>query len=347
MRGLWESRPRSTTTWAAAFVLLTQLTPVGVGLRTTTGSPCTDVCTQKSTNTTGEDIVCLDREYSETDVGSNFQNCVECQLRSSFSDHASGQSDLHWGLYNLRYAFTTCVYGFPQSVNNLSTPCTVSCQPLSPALQYDLDEPSGVNFDTWCGASSFADNLITECEFCFNLTATEIYIANFLEALRYNCHFKTPPDHTFPISPSRIFSTSLLPSSTVDLISPSATPSGGVDNLALIIALPVLGQARKKRQSGHLHARWNDTTISTPANGWGGYPDPYDQSMYQPGPHGASGFGFVDTDGRGQDVGYSKSHYTDVIESPVAVPPTMYSPEREKGQGPQMPYMDSPPQKHI
>jgi hypothetical protein len=79
---------------------------------------------------------------------------------------------------NLRYAFSTCVYGFPESVANLSTPCTVSCQPLDSALEYDLANPSGVNFDTWCGASSFADNLISQCEFCFNLTQTEVYMAN-------------------------------------------------------------------------------------------------------------------------------------------------------------------------
>ncbi|KAL4891006.1 hypothetical protein BDV59DRAFT_76368 [Aspergillus ambiguus] len=357
-----DSFPRSTSIWTVVFVLLSQLASIALGLRTSPGSPCTDTCTKRSTNTTGSDIVCLDRQYSETTVGSNFQQCVECQLRSPFVDTGTGQSDVHWGLYNLRYAFSTCVYGFPESVNNLSTPCTVSCQPLSSALEYDLENPSGVNFDTWCGASSFADNLITQCEFCFNLTTTEVYIANFLEALRYNCHFKTPTNRAFPISPSRIFSSSLLPSSTVDLISPSATPGGGVDNLALVIALPILGfiilvctlavgcfffirhrrkQARKKRQSGHLHARWNDTTISTPAYGnWGGHHPTYDPTMYQPG-HG-TGFGFVDTDGRGHEVGYSKSHYMDVVESPVPVPPTMYSPEREKGQ---TPYMDSPPQK--
>ncbi|EAU34428.1 predicted protein [Aspergillus terreus NIH2624] len=354
-RGLF---PRVTSLWATAFVLLGQWTPLGVGLRTTPGSPCTDTCTQRSTNTTGADIVCLDRQFSDTSAGSNFQQCVECQLRSSFTDSTTGQSDVEWGLYNLRYAFSTCVYGFPESVANLSTPCTVSCQPLDSALEYDLANPSGVNFDTWCGASSFADNLISQCEFCFNLTQTEVYMANFLEALRYNCHFKTPTDHAFPISPSRIFSTSLLPSSTVDLISPSATPGGGISNLALVIALPILGfiilvctlavgcfffirhrrrQARKRRASGHLHARWNDTTISTPAYGnWGG-----PQQTYPPG-YGP-GFGFVDTNGQGHEVGYSKAHYTDVVESPVAVPATMYSPEREKGQA----YMDSPPQKGI
>lgn len=94
-RGLF---PRVTSLWATAFVLLGQWTPLGVGLRTTPGSPCTDTCTQRSTNTTGADIVCLDRQFSDTSAGSNFQQCVECQLRSSFTDSATGQSDVEWGL---------------------------------------------------------------------------------------------------------------------------------------------------------------------------------------------------------------------------------------------------------
>lgn len=74
------------------------------------------------------------------------------------------------------------MYGFPEQVANISSPCVVSCQSLSSALKYDLDDPSGVNFDTWCGASAFADNVISQCEFCYNLTSnmtdSQVYLGN-------------------------------------------------------------------------------------------------------------------------------------------------------------------------
>lgn len=163
------------------------------------------------------------------------------------------------------------------------------------------------------------------------------------EALRYNCHFQTPPHSSFAIRPTRIFSKNLLPSTA-----PSKTPSssgGGVSNLTLVIALPILGfvviacgttlccfffirwrrkvaRKERQRQSSHLFARWNDTTISTPPQHlW----DP--QYQYQPG----LGFGFVDADGRQQDVGYSKPGFVEVSEPTLPVAYAMRSPGFEKG----------------
>ncbi|GIJ82243.1 hypothetical protein Asppvi_000749 [Aspergillus pseudoviridinutans] len=374
MIGFLSQKPKSTSLLAAAFLLLGHLTPVVIGLKTTPGSPCANVCNKVSSNTTASEIVCLDQQFSQTTKGSDFQNCVDCQLQSTYSNSSSGETDVGWGLYNLRYAFSSCVYGFPEQVANISSPCVVSCQPLSSALEYDLDHPNGVNFDTWCGASSFADNLISQCEFCYNLTSnmtdSQVYLANFLEALRYNCHFRTPTSKAFPISPSRVFSESMLPQSTVDLTSPSANANSGSSHLALIIALPILGfvilicilavgcfffirwrrkQARKNRRSDHLHARWNDTTISTPAHG--AWADPakngmYSQPMHHPG--SGHGFNFVDTDGRTQEVGFSKSNYVEITESPVTVPSTTHSPEQEKGYHAQTYFPErsgSPPQK--
>ncbi|KAF7597248.1 hypothetical protein BBP40_008090 [Aspergillus hancockii] len=362
MLGSWARSPRSTLIWAAALFLLNQLTPVVVALRTAPGSPCASVCNKQSTNTTGSEIACLDSDFTATSKGSHFQQCVDCELRSSYSDSASGETDVDWGLYNLRYAFTSCVYGFPASVNNISTQCTVNCQPLSSALEFDLKNPGTNNFYTWCGTSSFADNLITQCEHCYNFTLTQtqdpttgqaqVYMANFLEALRYNCHFRTPTGHAFPITPTRIFSESLLPSSTVDLINPSAAAGSGV-NLALVIALPILGfviilcalaiccfffirwrrrKARKHRQSSHLHARWNDTGISTPGHTtWANFHEMYSPTTYQQG-HGQQqqqGFNFVDNDGRYHDVGYSKN-LAEVTQSVVTTPPMNQSPAQEK-----------------
>ncbi|KAE8324938.1 hypothetical protein BDV24DRAFT_20596 [Aspergillus arachidicola] len=366
MLGSWGLVPRSTSVWAAVLILLCQLVPLAVALRTAPGSPCANVCNKQSTNTTGSEITCLDTDFTSTSKGSQFKQCVDCQLRSTYSDPSSGETDVDWGLYNLRYTFTSCVYGFPKSVSNISTQCTVNCQPLDRALEFDLTDPGANNFYTWCGTTTFADNLITQCEQCYNFTLTQtqdptngqsqVFMANFLEALRYNCHFRTPTGFAFPISPTRIFSESLLPSSTVDLINPTSTGGPGV-NLALVIALPVLGfvillcalsiccfffirwrrrKARKHRQSSHLHARWNDTGISTP---WANYHEMYSPTMYQQG-HGQhqqqQGFSFVDNDGQYRDVGYSKN-LTEVTASAVATPPLNLSPDGEKQKNPEYP----------
>lgn len=269
-------------------------------------------------------------------------------------------------------------------MNNISTQCTVNCQPLDTALEFDLKDPSANNFYTWCGTNAFADNLITKCEHCYNFTISQtqdptngqsqVFMANceltpgplnpewqsrsdltfgiaVLEALRYNCHFRTPTGLAFPITPTRIFSESLLPSSTVDLINPPSTGSGV--NLALVIALPILGfvillcalaiccfffirwrrrKARRQRQSSHLHARWNDTGISTPGHtNWANYHEMYSPAMYQQAfaqQQQQQGFNFVDNDGRYHDVGYSKK-LSEVTESAVATPLNL-TPEGEK-----------------
>ncbi|KAI9931007.1 hypothetical protein ASPWEDRAFT_102057 [Aspergillus wentii DTO 134E9] len=341
---------RSTMILVVAILLLSHFTPVVLGLSTAAGSPCESVCHRETTNTTSSEIVCLDRQYNGTTKGNNFQSCVDCQLKSSYVDSTTQETDVQWGLYNLRYAFTSCVYGFPQQVANISSPCVVSCDTLSPALNNNLLSPDESTFDTLCGSTAFADNVIDTCQFCYNLTTTQVYLANFLESIRYNCHIRNPTGTAFDISPGRIFTQSLLPST----LAFQNSGSSGNTNLALVIALPIMGfvilvgasamccfffirwrrrEARRKRHSDHLHARWHDTTITTPGN-WGEYPQeyPHQQGMYSPAmyPGGyGPGFGFVDTDGHGQNVGYAKSNFA---EPGVAVSTMGPSAEHEKDE---------------
>lgn len=162
-----------------------------------------------------------------------------------------------------------------------------------------------------------------------------------LESIRYNCHFRTSTGRAFEVAPSRIFTQVLLPSS-MSLTTPSANSSNV--NLGVVIALPILGfviillgvgaccfffirhrrkRVRENRMTNHLYARWNDTTISTPNQGGGGWPahDPYAAGGYGAG----QGLGFVDTDGRGHEVGYghaySKPEYSQEINEAGALPP--------------------------
>ncbi|KAJ6125165.1 hypothetical protein N7471_012482 [Penicillium samsonianum] len=320
MLGLSDGSSRSSRmlAFALAVILLNSPAPVVFGLKTTPGSPCTDVC-GTTANTTSSEIACLDHSYNETSVGKSFKNCISCQLDSEFNDANTGESDVNWALYNLRYAFSTCVFGSPDSISNVSSPCPVACDGVRLAVETHIENPDTSNLNSWCETPSFADNVVNTCEFCYNLTTTQVYMANFLESIRYNCHFKTVTGKAFDIAPTRIFSQSLLPSS-LSLTTPGANSSNL--NLGVVIAVPIIAflilvtslticcfffirhrrkKARRSRKSPHMYNHWNDAspTSAQQQQAWA------EQQMYNSGGYGqGSGFGFVDNDGRGQELAY-------------------------------------------
>lgn len=185
--------------------LLAIATPISA-LRTVHGSPCTDVC-GTTTNTTSDEVACLDADFNSTigtAVGKNFKSCVSCLLSSPYQNTTIGETDVNWGLctsliclrsirhdvanlislklifltVNLRYAFSSCVYDYPVSVTNVSTPCLVSCTSLGPALDMALTDPTGNQLSTFCSSTSFADNVVTTCENCYALTSQQSFFAN-------------------------------------------------------------------------------------------------------------------------------------------------------------------------
>lgn len=103
---------------------------------------------------------------------------VGCKLGSLYVISISSKMLTDGITDNLRFTLTSCLFGYPQQVVNMSSPCVVSCQDLDSALEYDVTTPSTLNFNTWCSASSFADNVIDQCEFCYNLTTNQIFMAN-------------------------------------------------------------------------------------------------------------------------------------------------------------------------
>ncbi|OQD64371.1 hypothetical protein PENPOL_c007G05143 [Penicillium polonicum] len=326
MLGLSDGSLRSSRMLAfvLAAILLNSPAPVVFGLKTTPGSPCTDVC-GTTANTTSSEIACLDQSYNQSSVGKGFQKCISCQLDSKFNDATTGESDVNWGLYNLRYAFSTCVFGSPDSISNVSSPCPVACDGVRLAVETNIEDPDTSNLDSWCDTPSFADNVVNTCEFCYNLTTTQVYMANFLESIRYNCHFKTVTGKAFDIAPTRIFTQSLLPSSLS-----LTTPVSGVSkvDLGVVIAVPIVGflilvsslalccfffiRHRRKKTRRNRHAvnpynHWNGAspTSAQQQQAWA------EQQMHNSGGYGqGSGFGFIDTDGRGQELAYGQDqHY--------------------------------------
>lgn len=345
--------------------LLAIATPISA-LRTVQGSPCTDVC-GTTTNTTSAEMACLDADFNSTSgttVGKKFKSCVSCLLASPYQNTTIGETDVDWGLFNLRYAFSSCVYDYPVSITNVSTPCLVSCTSLGPALDMALVDPIGNQLSQFCSSTSFADNVVTTCENCYALTSQQSFFANFLEAVRYNCHFPTSGGIAFPISVSRIFNTTQLPTTTV--YSSSTATSKGTSTvqkfLTVIIVVPIIGfliivsllalccfclvrHRRKiaKKRRNQMQNRWMPTGFPAqwqqPA--WGGYPlSPYQQTspmLHQQqyvmaggmGPYGASvpgrGFSVVDHDGKQYEAGYS-THYISPVspEDTVAQQPFQF-----------------------
>lgn len=198
MRRTVRSRFSRSLTSFVAIAFLAGVFPTVLGLRTSPNSPCADVCGTSTNTTTSSEIACLDSQYSQK-KGQAFEKCVSCLLESSYADRTSGNTDVNWGLCmltwlramtrtnrkmpdNLRYAVSECVFGYPDSFSNISSPCPVSCDAIRPAVETNIKDPSPDNFNSWCGTSTFADNVVNSCEFCYNLTAVQnqkqVYLAN-------------------------------------------------------------------------------------------------------------------------------------------------------------------------
>lgn len=101
MPGLRDCGPQPSRVLAAILVtlLFSNFLPAVQGLRTTPGSPCADRCSKlgSSSNTTATEIACLDSQYNQA-KGGDFEDCVTCELTSTYVDASTGETDVNWGL---------------------------------------------------------------------------------------------------------------------------------------------------------------------------------------------------------------------------------------------------------
>jgi hypothetical protein len=165
------------------------------GLQVTPNSPCKSKCATGTAGTTENGIVCLDSDYNSTVSGSQFQQCVECELSSKAADPITGTTDVMWGLCksmransalrtlshsldNLRYALSACMYGFPTQMVSLSSPCQVTCTPLSTAIESGLGTNATTADLSFCNTANFTTTLIQNCVFCYGLMDQQKYLAN-------------------------------------------------------------------------------------------------------------------------------------------------------------------------
>ncbi|PQE16610.1 Lpxtg-domain-containing protein [Rutstroemia sp. NJR-2017a BBW] len=206
---------------APSLFLLTSFLEPTNALKALSDSPCAVKCGNVLGGTTGEDdIVCDDSNYTSS-IGTTFSSCVGCQLASSFVDPTTNETDLQWGLYNIRYAMSWCLWGYPNNPAVENTPCitSFSCGPFQNAVEYE-------NLTTTSSEYGYCDdyNKVYEqdCSNCLSQLPVTYYLTNFFTLLGGACDQKPTPGSSLSFKGS--------PFSTVQLNMTSPTPSSAASN---------------------------------------------------------------------------------------------------------------------
>ncbi|CCF37027.1 LPXTG-domain-containing protein [Colletotrichum higginsianum] len=189
----------------SALFLLTTVVPAYVSaLQVTPNSPCASFCLDfngldisdpNSSNTKGKDITCTDNKYQTEASGQKFQQCMSCLQDSKFVQ--GGENDQDWFLYNMRYSFDHCIYGYPNATGVGSNPCMTStaCGPLEAALTDGELDPAKTSQYSYCDADGGA--MLTpaydKCLSCVRAGGEHYYLANYLIALGAGCKQRPDP----------------------------------------------------------------------------------------------------------------------------------------------------------
>jgi len=190
-----------------SLALITAFVSSVTALEALSNSPCAVQCGNDLGGTTGSDIACHDSDYGTT-PGQTFQTCVGCQLTSTYVDPATKQTDLQWALYNLRYAVSWCLYGFPNNTKVGDSPCVTStaCGQLSGAFEFDSLSPDAGAF-SYCPI--YQSLLVNKCTACTSIQTSEFYITNFAVALNAACQQQPSSGSTISFS-GNVFSETLI-----------------------------------------------------------------------------------------------------------------------------------------
>ncbi|KAL7949023.1 hypothetical protein V8C42DRAFT_342041 [Trichoderma barbatum] len=171
-------------------------------LRVSPNSPCTSVCTSdvsqsdpKFFNEQWKDIACKDKDIDGKPEGQRLKSCFTCLQNSTYT-HGS-ENDQDWFLYNLRYASSYCMFGYPNNTDVDSGPCTTSegCGNLASALELGIKNPTNVTAYDYCdtdGGAITSDD-VKGCLECVKADGQHRYISNFILALQGACQAKPAP----------------------------------------------------------------------------------------------------------------------------------------------------------
>ncbi|KAI0024471.1 hypothetical protein F4780DRAFT_603265 [Xylariomycetidae sp. FL0641] len=259
--------------------ILLFLIQCSTALEVSPDSPCVALCADPSEPTswkiTSDDVTCSDADYSSTPTGQKFESCVSC-LQSSTYSQGSDNDQLHF-LYNIRYTFDSCIFGFPKAMHTGSSPCATSfaCGQLETALTEGIGNAnSGYEY---CGINGDAilTDLFNKCVSCVAATEDQMFLANYLVALQAGCN-QEPPAGTIVGLNDTVFSATMI--GAVDPQdqhnadgSDSVISTGQIVGIVagvLVLGLALAGfffvRHRKRRNRVHLAA---DRTSSSPGPG--------------------------------------------------------------------------------
>lgn len=191
---------------------------VAQGLLVVPTSPqCADTCGNQLDSTSGQEMTCTDAGYASSTYGPTFKACIACELNSTYYDSVSGLSDLHWAIYNLRFALSWCLFGANNNSNTANTPCltSFSCGPLESAFEYDSLNPNASSY-SYCPLMNSVS--IPKCSSCLQEMGNEDYLANFVTVLAGACVEQPTLGSRLDIV-GNVFS-----SNTVNVTNPTSTP---------------------------------------------------------------------------------------------------------------------------
>ncbi|KAI9149215.1 hypothetical protein HJFPF1_11264 [Paramyrothecium foliicola] len=194
-------------------VLSVLLLRIGSCLEVTPGSSCSSFCLDigrkdgfdpAASTTNSSEIVCQDLDFSTRDEGVKFKTCLECLQKSEKVNET--ESDLHWYLYNLRYALSTCLFSIPDESSDhfVNSPCIIehACRPLRYSLTADALLANNTNTYGYCIADggSFQGDSLKPCVSCLQASNDQSYLSNFMVALQAGCQQKPEPGDLLSLS---------------------------------------------------------------------------------------------------------------------------------------------------
>ncbi|KAI1198484.1 hypothetical protein F5X97DRAFT_148000 [Nemania serpens] len=236
--------------------LLGLLISYSTALQVTPNSPCASFCINSegddvsdpnSSTTTNKDITCLDSEYTSR-AGQKYQRCMSCLQDSTFSQ--GSESDQLWFLYNLRYTFDNCIFGFPNATGNPSTPCSTStaCGALESALTSDNLRSNNLDY-SYCDVDGgvMTSTSVTKCTSCVAASDDQGFLVNYLVALEAGCNQRSTPGGAIGLSDT-VFSTTQI--NAIDPVSKASkdnqptlptTTIVGIAVAAVVVILAIAG----------------------------------------------------------------------------------------------------------
>jgi hypothetical protein len=158
---------------------------------------CADLCGNSLASTSGAEMTCNDAGYATSTYGATYKACVACELNSTYYEPGTQLSDLHWAIYNMRYALSWCLFGFDNNtgietpcltryvackyiqigVTNANLVCSFSCQPLTSAFEYDGLNSNASSY-SFCPIFTTNAASIPKCSSCLQQMGNENYLAN-------------------------------------------------------------------------------------------------------------------------------------------------------------------------